>query len=106
MIKREEEEKRRQEEEDSILAKKLGQEKYEESKKGSQGDSRGPTKYTNFTLPLGEKKQEIKYSGWLSLVLKKGDITEAKVEGITNAANSGLQHYGGIAGALLKKCGP
>jgi hypothetical protein len=56
MLKREEEEKRRQEEEDSILAKKLGSEKYEESKKGSQGDSRGPAKYTNFKLPFGEKK--------------------------------------------------
>jgi O-acetyl-ADP-ribose deacetylase (regulator of RNase III) len=49
---------------------------------------------------------EIKYAVWLNLTLKKGDITEAKVDGIANDSNSGLQHGDGIAGALLKKCGP
>ena len=72
----------------------------------SKVDQTGQSKYTNFTLPLGEKKQDIKYADWLKLTLKQGDITEAKVQAITNAANSDLQHSGGIAGALLKKCGP
>ena len=106
MIKKEYEQKKRQEEEDSIFAKKLDSEKYEESKNSSQVESSGPSKYTNFTLPYGEKRQEIKYADWLKLTLKQGDITEAKVQAITNAANSGLQHGGEIAGALLKKCGP
>jgi O-acetyl-ADP-ribose deacetylase (regulator of RNase III) len=42
----------------------------------------------------------------LEVSLIKGDITAAKVDAITNAANSSLQHGGGIAGALAEKCGP
>jgi O-acetyl-ADP-ribose deacetylase (regulator of RNase III) len=38
--------------------------------------------------------------------LIQGDITKAKVDAITNAANQGLQHIGGIAFALSEACGP
>ncbi|MCL5406473.1 MAG: macro domain-containing protein [Deltaproteobacteria bacterium] len=40
------------------------------------------------------------------LVLVLGDITELAVEAIVNAANSGLQLGGGVAGAIRTKGGP
>jgi O-acetyl-ADP-ribose deacetylase (regulator of RNase III) len=36
----------------------------------------------------------------------KGDITESNVDTIVNAANSYLQHGGGVAGAIARKGGP
>jgi O-acetyl-ADP-ribose deacetylase (regulator of RNase III) len=37
--------------------------------------------------------------------LVQGDITERDVDAIVNAANSHLQHGGGVAGAIVKKGG-
>ncbi|MDH5769532.1 MAG: macro domain-containing protein [Nitrospirota bacterium] len=40
-----------------------------------------------------------------TLWLVQGDITERDVDAIVNAANSHLQHGGGVAGAIVKKGG-
>ena len=45
--------------------------------------------------------------GWRSaVVLRKGDLTEAAVDAIVNAANSDLMLGGGVAGAIGVKGGP
>ena len=41
-----------------------------------------------------------------TLRLVQGDITERDVDAIVNAANSYLQHGGGVAGAIVRKGGP
>jgi O-acetyl-ADP-ribose deacetylase (regulator of RNase III) len=43
--------------------------------------------------------------GAKSLRLVQGDITERDVDAIVNAANSHLQHGGGVAGAIVRKGG-
>ncbi len=43
--------------------------------------------------------------GGKTLRLVQGDITERDVDAIVNAANSHLQHGGGVAGAIVKKGG-
>ncbi len=43
--------------------------------------------------------------GFKTLRLVQGDITERDVDAIVNAANSQLQHGGGVAGAIVKKGG-
>ena len=40
-----------------------------------------------------------------NLRLVRGDITERSVDAIVNAANSYLQHGGGVAGSILRKGG-
>ncbi|MGH9923200.1 MAG: O-acetyl-ADP-ribose deacetylase, partial [Nitrososphaerales archaeon] len=41
--------------------------------------------------------------GKLSIELVKGDITELNTDAIVNAANSKLQHGGGVAWAIVNK---
>jgi len=40
------------------------------------------------------------------LALVQGDLTEARLDAIVNAANSRLQHGGGLAGAIARRGGP
>jgi len=40
-----------------------------------------------------------------NIVIKQSDITEEDTEAIVNAANSHLQHGGGVAGAIVRKGG-
>ncbi|HOJ70894.1 MAG TPA: macro domain-containing protein [Syntrophorhabdaceae bacterium] len=51
-----------------------------------------------------EKIKEIPVKGTLIRVIK-GDLTESDVDAIVNAANSYLQHGGGVAGAIVRKGG-
>jgi len=44
-------------------------------------------------------------AGGKTLRLVQGDITERPVDAIVNAANSRLQHGGGVAGAIVRKGG-
>jgi O-acetyl-ADP-ribose deacetylase (regulator of RNase III) len=41
----------------------------------------------------------------LKVQVARGDITDEKVDAITNAANGSLQHAGGLAAAIVKKFG-
>lgn len=41
----------------------------------------------------------------VEIILKQGDITDEKTDVIVNAANSHLQHGGGVAGAIVRKGG-
>lgn len=43
--------------------------------------------------------------GGTKVILKKGDLTEEDADAIVNAANSHLQHGGGVAGAISRKGG-
>ncbi len=48
--------------------------------------------------------QEVRV-GAIRLRLVRGDLTEADVDAVVNAANSRLQHGGGVAGAIVRKGG-
>ena len=49
---------------------------------------------SQFTLPSGQ-----------TLTLYHGDLTEARVDAIVNAANAHLAHGGGVAGAIVRRGG-
>jgi len=44
-------------------------------------------------------------NGWLQVSVHKGDITNEKVDAITNAANEYLSHGAGVAGAIMRAGG-
>ncbi len=48
---------------------------------------------------------EHRLPGGLRLVLSQGDLTEADLEAIVNAANPRLQHGGGVAAAIVRRGG-
>lgn len=56
------------------------------------------------TAPVSEKRFEALVSG-VKVSVHKADLTNFPVDGVVNAANEGLQHYGGIAQALSKAGG-
>ena len=43
--------------------------------------------------------------GGVGVVVMKGDITEVEADAVVNAANSYLEHGGGVAGAIVRKGG-
>lgn len=44
-------------------------------------------------------------NGCLEVSINLGDITNEKVDAITNAANEYLSHGAGVAGAIMRKGG-
>jgi O-acetyl-ADP-ribose deacetylase (regulator of RNase III) len=49
---------------------------------------------------------ETKLAGGRTLQMVQGDLTQESVDAIVNAANSQLQHGGGVAGAIVRRGGP
>lgn len=53
---------------------------------------------------MGEILKQVTYKG-VALKVARGDLTESGADAIVNAANSYLQHGGGVAGAIVRKGG-
>lgn len=54
---------------------------------------------------MGEVVRAIPQEGGRSILVVHGDLTAENVDAIVNAANSYLQHGGGVAGAIVRKGG-
>ncbi len=54
---------------------------------------------------MNQVVQEVELAGGRRLQLVQGDLTAEPVDAIVNAANSRLQHGGGVAGAILRRGG-
>jgi len=52
---------------------------------------------------IEEIVDQIKLNSGKVIRFVKGDITQANVDAIVNAANSYLKHGGGVAAAIVKK---
>jgi O-acetyl-ADP-ribose deacetylase (regulator of RNase III) len=52
-----------------------------------------------------KKRAEVIINGWLTVNVNLGDITNEKVDAITNAANENLMHGAGVAGAIMRRGG-
>lgn len=50
--------------------------------------------------------EETNLPGGHTLQIVQGDLTQESVDAIVNAANSQLQHGGGVAGAIVRRGGP
>ena len=55
---------------------------------------------------MNQVVQEQELPGGRRLQIVQGDLTQEQVDAIVNAANSHLQHGGGVAGAILRRGGP
>ena len=53
---------------------------------------------------MNEILKQVKYKG-VVLKVTRGDLTESSADAIVNAANSYLQHGGGVAAAIVRKGG-
>ncbi len=53
---------------------------------------------------MDEVLKQVSYKG-IALKVSRGDLTESGADAIVNAANSYLQHGGGVAGAIVRKGG-
>jgi hypothetical protein len=47
----------------------------------------------------------VSLQGWFNVTIYQDDITNEKVDAITNAANEGLMHGAGVAGAIMRSGG-
>ncbi len=54
---------------------------------------------------MNQVLREKKYPSGYIFQIVQGDLTQEPVEAIVNAANSGLQHGGGVAGVIVRKGG-
>ncbi len=52
------------------------------------------------------QSHEIPPLGRITVEILRGDVTEANADAIVNAANSYLEHGGGVAAAIVRKGGP
>ncbi|XP_028992075.1 protein mono-ADP-ribosyltransferase PARP9 [Betta splendens] len=57
-------------------------------------------------LVVEEKRFSVDLTGGVRVSVWRADLTDFKVDAVVNAANSQLQHYGGLAQALSEAGGP